>query len=86
MDGTRMTSIARALARGISPTGSDRLTPAGAARFLGLPGPWTLRRLEARGELPPAARSLACGYRYYDPQTLIALRRRLYAPLAASGG
>lgn len=80
----RITSIARALARDISPTGSDRLTPAGAAKFLGLPGPWTVRRLEARGVLPPARRSLGCGYRYFDPDQLVALRQRLHGSHAAS--
>lgn len=36
-----------------------------AAKWLGLPGSWTLRRLEARGLLPAARRSLARGDRYY---------------------
>ena len=70
--------LVRARARDISPTGSERLTPAGAAKFLGLPGPWTVRRLEARGTLPPAPRSLAHGDRYYDPATLVAMRRQLH--------
>lgn len=65
------------------------LTVTEAANALGLPGRTPgaraqfLRRLEARGVLPPARRTLATGYRYYDPkyaQTLdSAVRRRIRA-------
>lgn len=42
----------------------------------GLPGPWTVRRLEKRGVLPPARRSLARGDRFYDPSDVAEIIKR----------
>lgn len=78
-------AMARALVRRLSHDGRDVLTPQGAARFLGLPGSWTVRRLEARGEIPVAPRSLAHGDRYYDTPTLLAIVGRLKGKGASHG-
>jgi DNA-binding transcriptional MerR regulator len=53
------------------------LTVRGAALRLGLPGPWTLRRLEARGLLPRAKRTPFTGERYYLVGELEILKAQL---------
>jgi DNA-binding transcriptional MerR regulator len=51
------------------------LTTGEMAKMLGLPGPWTVRRLEGRGVIPPARRSLVHGDRLYDSAALVLLRK-----------
>jgi len=55
------------------------LSVSNVARELGLPGPWTVRRLEARRVLPPARRAVLSGDRYYLPDDVQAMRARLMA-------
>jgi DNA-binding transcriptional MerR regulator len=43
----------------------------------GLPGPWTVRRLEQRGVLPQPRRTLVNRERVYDAETVAELRRRI---------
>lgn len=50
------------------------LTVGQAAKILGV-HPQTLRRLEKRGVVPPARRSLVHGDRLYDPKSLELMRR-----------
>jgi len=62
---------------------SGPLTIGDVADLIGLPGKTNgaraqlLRRLEARGVLPPARRSLISGRRYWYPQEVADLRQRL---------
>jgi DNA-binding transcriptional MerR regulator len=51
-------------------TESRYLTVGQAAEALDLPGPWTLRRLEARGVIPAAPRAERSRDRYYEPETV----------------
>jgi DNA-binding transcriptional MerR regulator len=54
------------------------LTVTAMAKLVGIvPGPWTLRRMESRGVIPPAKRSLARGDRYYDPGDADRIRRAI---------
>jgi DNA-binding transcriptional MerR regulator len=56
------------------------LTIGAMAELIGVvPGPWTLRRLEARGVIPQARRSLARGDRYYIASEAKDLRRAILA-------
>jgi DNA-binding transcriptional MerR regulator len=55
--------------------GRALLTTAEAAFELGLPGPWTLRRLESRGVVPKARRTLVTRRRYYSRSEIAALGR-----------
>jgi DNA-binding transcriptional MerR regulator len=51
------------------------LTVSQTAALLRLPGPWTLRRLEGRGVIPPARRSALSQERYFLSEELPKLRR-----------
>jgi len=55
------------------------LTVSNVAVELGLPGPWTVRRLEARGVLPLPRRAILSRDRYYMPDDVEAMRARLLA-------
>ena len=54
--------------------GRALLTTAEAACELGLPGPWTLRRLEVRGVVPKARRTPITRRRYYSRSEIAALQ------------
>ena len=58
------------------------MTVGEAAAALGLPGAWTLRRLEARGVLPQARRTLLTNKRYYLVADIRVVRRMLDRRLA----
>ena len=51
------------------------LTPADVARMTGLPGPWTVRRLEARAIIPPARRTSLFRRRFWTLDQLPELVR-----------
>ena len=48
-----------------------------AAAVLGLPGPWTLRRLEQRGVIPRPHRTPVTGVRYYTLTDVPRIRQRI---------
>lgn len=60
------------------------LTPSDVARMTGLPGAWTVRRLEARAVLPRARRTRLLGRRYWTLDQLPELMRRVHAPQEAA--
>lgn len=53
-----------------------RKSVAEAAAHLGV-GPWTLRRLEASGRIPPAQRDTLTGFRVYDDAAIHHIRQAL---------
>lgn len=66
-----------AIQRALLMAKSGPLTVSETAKVLGLPGPWTVRRLEQRGAMPAAQRSLAMGHRMYQPDRIAAIRRAI---------
>ena len=70
------------------PTSSRLLSVSEAARALGLPGPWTLRRLEARGIVPMPRRSFLRRDRWYSAEDIevaaaALVRHRIRSDVAA---
>lgn len=59
------------------------LSVATVAKILGLPGPWTLRRMEERKLVPPARRTPVSQERYWLPDDIPPLRAAIEKALAA---
>ena len=66
-----------AILRRMAEVSGRPFTVSEVADLLGLPGAWTLRRLEKRGVVPSVRRSLAHGDRFYPPEDVAAMRRAL---------
>ena len=72
-DATRSAAMRRALLL----SQKQPLTVSQVAEVLGAPGAWTIRRLEKKGALPPARRSLVHRDRLYPSGYVAAMQRAI---------